>query len=851
MNKDGPLAGASPRRVTSFAAALSTCLLLILTILNSPAPSIDRAFGETTVFISADRAWTLFPGDCVRLQWRLEGIESLYVNGAGKIGADEMRFCPDINAASPLFEVRAQDGIYRSFRLAIHHLPDLLFYLLGFVTFVGAPLLAVYYFLSRSPEGPTPVYWLAVGMLALGVLGGWLRLQTFEPRVIDEAGRDIAIHMWAEHDRILFPHDCVDIWWSIVGEWSVRFNGRAIASENNPTQAEHCAEDGASARLEVENEAGEIASYALPIHSFFPHRSVPPPYFYLSLVGIVLSLLIYIPLAALNARRLWRRESRADAASIFGCFFVVLVLYLPFGFDSAVHWESWIIHGYTEGGTLSYYATEAISRPWVNLPRTLAYLISSETFVGYHLVNYGFYAGGMALLYIILRQLGVSPLYAFLTAMLFMFYPVNDDLMSLRRLPNNFSTVSLLLAGSLFLDYCREPKRLTLLGLWLGLLFCVGSNETGYAIILVAPLLLWLRDGRRNWRRNLNLSAIWYLAPAFKISFVILLLATGRDFYQSGLIGAGAEEQASVLDIFVEVTGAVFERAFLLGWQDALAALGANRWWLPTMAVLLAVAVIAWFHLREETFERQPARRRILIALACGLLLIIAAIGVLMWIPFYREDSWRIYMLAPVGGAIAVFSLILLAASPIRDKTRRNVIVAGVSILILMPGVSRLFAQHSEFIESSREKARILYEMLEIAPEMAPSAQVALITDRDHLDLRERGIFEFIHNDMLNSALRVLYQAGAPEIAYACHSIDQCGDFSGDETIFRSAAPEDLLRRTLVFWLHNDNSLELIEEPAAKLGLEPVTGYDAGALFNGDRPLPPRASAMLRVGLRG
>ncbi len=852
MKWDGPLADASPRRLTSFAAALATCLILILTVLNSPAPSINRAYDDTTVFISADRAWTFFPGDCLTIRWRLEGIASLRVDGAGKIGADEMRFCPAINATSPLFEARAQDGIYRSFRLDIRHLPDLLFYLLGFVAFVGSPLLAAYYFLSRSPERCRPLDWLAIGALALSVLGGWLRLQTYEPRAIDEAKGGVALHLWAEHDRILFPHECVDIWWSVVGAQSVRFNGRVIASENNPAKAEHCAEDGESARLEVVNEAGESASYSLPIRSFFPQRSVPPPYLTLSLVGIALSLLIFGPLAARYAQRLRRRESRADAAAIFGCFLVVFVLYLPFGFDSSAHWEAWIIHGYTEGGTLSYYATEAVSRPWVNLPRSLAYLISSETFVGYHLVNYGFYAGSMALLFIILRQLGVAPLYAFLTAMLFMFYPVNDDFMSLRRLPNNFSTVSLLLAGSLFLDYCRKPRRLTLLGLWLGLLFCVGSNETGYGIILIAPLLLWPRHGRRNWRRNLNLSAVWYLAPAFKIAFVILLLASGRDFYQSGLIGADADprKQATVLDTFVEVAGVVYERAFVLGWQDALAALGGNRWWLPTLITLAAVVAIAWLHLREDKYAQQPTTRQIVIALGCGLLLIIAAISVLMWLPFYRADSWRIYMLAPIGASVAVFSLILLIVSPVGDNLRRNVIAVGLCLLLLAPAGSRLFTQHDGFIESAHSKARILHRVLEIAPELAPETQIAMVTKMDHLELRARGIGEFLNNDMLDSALRVLYQDGAPEFAYFCHSIDDCGEFSGSETLFSSASPGELLQRTLVFQLYEDLSVSLVDEPAAFLGLEIEAPYDASALYNADAPLPPRARTMLAAALR-
>lgn len=844
-----PLSGASPRRISLIVSALATGLLLLLTVVNSSAPSIDLAFGETTVFISADRAWTLFPGDCVNLQWRLEGIESLYVAGGGKIGADAMRFCPDINATSPLFEVRARNGIYRSFQLDIRHLPDLLFYLAGFVTVVGSPMLAIVYFFSRSPERPLPLSWLLLGALALSVLGAWLRLRPDEPPAIDAVNGDIAIHMWAAQDRLLFPHECVDVWWSAAGARSVRFNGREIADSPNPARAEHCAEDGEFARLEVTTEDGESASYTLPIQSLFPHETVPPPYFTLSLLGIILSLLIFIPLAARQARHFRRRESRADAAAVFGCFFVVLVLYLPFGFDSNAHWEAWIIHGYTEGGTLSYYATEAVSRPWVNLPRALAYLISSETFVGYHVVNFLLYAGSTALFYRILRQLGISPLYAFLTAMLFMFYPVNDALMSLRRLPNNFSVLTLMLAASLLLDYCRNPERLSLLGIWLGLLFCVGTNETGYVIILVLPLLLWLRDRRRSWR-ILNLSAIWYLAPAFKIAFVILLLTTGRDFYQSGLIGAGAgaDEGTSVLGTFVEVASLVYQRTFVQGWLDALATLGANLWWLP---VLAAVGGIAWFHIGADGYEPPPSTRKIIAALACGLLLVIAAIAVLMWLPFYRNDAWRMYMFVPIGAAIAVFSVILLLARSIGGSRRRNIIIVSACLLLLAPAVSRLFAQRAGFVEDAREKGRILYRLVELAPEMAPDTQVALITDADRIDLRGRGIFEFIHNDMLNSALHVLYQEGAPEFAYACHSIDQCGDFSGDETIFRSAAPGELLRRTLVFWLNDDNSVELLEDPAAVLSLDAGTPYDADALFNADAPLPPRARTMLASALRG
>jgi len=845
------LAAFSPQRLTLITAALALCMLFVLTVRSSPTPTIDLEFGDTTILIAADRDWTLFPGDCVNLRWQLEGIASLYVDGAGRIGADEMRFCPDINATSPSFEISAQNGIYRSFRLNIHHLPDLLFYLVGFVFFVGSPLLAVYYICLRRLEQPLPFYWLALGALALMALGAWLRLTPHESPLIDEEDGDVYVRIWADHDRALFPHECVQVGWSVVGAQSVRFKGREISADSNPGSAEHCAEDGEYAQFEVFDQDGESKVYGLAIASLFPGRLVPPPFFYLSTLGIVLGLLIYVPLFARRARECRQRGKRADVVSLIGCFFVVFVLYLPFGFASSGHWEEWIIHGYTEGGTLSYYVTEAVSRPWVMAPHTLAYLISSETFIGFHIVNFLLYAGAMTFLYVILRQLGLSPLYAFLTTLLFIFYPVNDAFMTLRRLPNNFSVFAFLLSVALFLDYCRSPKRHTLLGMWLSLLYCVNSNETGFVVILVVPPLLWLRDRRLAWR-NVNLSAVWYLVPALKISFVILLLATGRDFYQSGLLNAGADSPGStntVFDTLFEVSGRVYTETFFRGWGNALKAVETNQWWLPTLIILAGASVVALFHLREGDAD-MPSARQIGAWLAGGLLVILAAIGLLMWLPYYRENAWRIYMFVPMGAAITVFSLILLIASPIRDNLRRQIVVLCLVLLLLVPAASRLFAQHHHFRESAYTKARILHQVMEIAPAFAPNTQLAMVAELDRAELSEQGILEFIATDMLNSALHVLYQEQAPEYAYFCHTLRYCGEFSGGETLFSSAAPADLLGTTLVLVLNDDLSVELIDDPVTVLGLDLEATYDASKLYDADAPLPPRATTMLAAALR-
>ena len=116
--------------------------------------------------------------------------------------------------------------------------------------------------------------------------------------------------------------------------------------------------------------------------------------------------------------------------------------------------------------------------------------------------------------------------------------------------------------------------------------------------------------------------------------------------------------------------------------------------------------------------------------------------------------------------------------------------------------------------------------------------------------LKQLGIFEFIRRDMINSAFNVLYGQGAPERAYFCLSWRICSTREGEETVFNSGAPGELLQRTLVFQLNEDLTLELLQDPVAALALDLDVSYDAGRLYEPDAPLPQRAATMLGPALR-
>ncbi len=379
------------------------------------------------------------------------------------------------------------------------------------------------------------------------------------------------------------------------------------------------------------------------------------------LSGVVLALMIYTPLVFQIVRKGLNRNKRHDLVVIVGFLVLIFLLFLPAEFASIGHWEAWPFQAYLEGRP-SKAGIELVSRFWVLVPHTLAMHINRGSFAGYHILNLLMFWGQLVFLYGIFRKLKVAPLFAFLTVTLFLVYPVNSGLMSLRSFPMTFSKLSLLAAVYLALDIRNIPSRLKLLGLWLALGFSVGSHEIGYVLIAVVPALWWWRFRRRDWR-DLNISLIWYLVPVLKAIYFLMLVVRDRDYYGDFLVNKAIESgnvSIGPLNHYIDIVGDVYRRAFVNGWEDAVNALGHGAWIAPTFAMLLLTAAIALLLARYTSATAYPSRRQILVALLSGMLLVLAVIGVLMWLERYNHDLWRMYVYVPVGAAVAVSSLILL-----------------------------------------------------------------------------------------------------------------------------------------------------------------------------------------------
>ena len=67
------------------------------------------------------------------------------------------------------------------------------------------------------------------------------------------------------------------------------------------------------------------------------------------LFGLVLAGVVFIPLLFQSLRRGIRAKARTDFVAIAGFLVFLLLLYLPFGFESIGHWEEWVYQAYLEG----------------------------------------------------------------------------------------------------------------------------------------------------------------------------------------------------------------------------------------------------------------------------------------------------------------------------------------------------------------------------------------------------------------------------------------------------------------------------------------------------------------------
>lgn len=577
-------------------------------------------------------------------------------------------------------------------------------------------------------------------------------------------------------------------------------------------------------------------------------------YFFISAtwqgIGIALGALVFIPLAGQSLRLGLQRGSRADFVAL-GTFLVLIIfLYAPFGIDSIGQSESWTHIAYFEGRPTKL-AREAVARFWIYLPDFSARLISSNSFVGFHLLYLFMLFGKSVLLYAILRRLKIAHLIAFIFSILVLVYPVNSDFMNLRSTPHAFSKLALLISIYYVLDFRDNPSRSRLLGVWLSLLFCVASYQNAFVIIALIPILWWWRRPRLSWS-NFNLTVVWALIPAAQLIYTSLLANAGWKYYGATYLTRTLRQERSVFEIAsnqLEVIAKVYLETFAHGWREALNHLSHNEWIAPALAALLLVGIAAGYLTWQSSASMFPSSRQSVIGILGGLFFILPAIAVMMWFEKYQSELWRMYIYVPIGAAAVVISLLLLLVRPIKGFRYRQALVIAVTLLLAFPAFSRLFAQHAHFVNRANAKAKILMQIVEQAPAFEPDAELILMTKMSGAELSRKGVGE-LRIKMLDSASYILYGESRPAAAYMCILSQPCSE---DDIAIRRGRLEDStdFSNLVIFHLHDDLSVELLAELPPELGGSSNDSYDPGRLIDTSAPVPPRALTMLASARRG
>lgn len=764
-----PLSKLSRQNQLLIALFLALLLLLAATLGNPRPVEFNTEFEGAAIQITADKSWSLFPGDCLEINWQVEGIESIYIDGQGKIGWGEMDFCPSFGAASPDFLITAQNGAARAFTLDTYFLPSEIVNCILFVALLFLFALAIYYVVVFPLEKPLPVSWSTLVICFIAVLACLL---------------STAYEMF-------------------------------------------------SIRGLLQSLADLFASPAWQT------------------TGLALGALVFVPILIQGFRRGFKAQASADFVAIAAFFVFLLVLYLPFGFESIGHQEEWSFHSYLEGRP-SKISDELVSRFWILVPHATVAVVGTASFASYHVINLLMFFAQMALLYGILRRLRLSPFVAFLCSILFFVYPVNSSLMSLRSIVHNFNKLFLIAAVYLALQYRADASRLRLLGIWLALLFCVGSYEIGYAIILVIPLFWWLAPSAIRMGK-FNLTLAWYLFPAAQLFYLLLLMTAGGNFYRSYVLGSLFESERSLLGQvghYLGVLGDVYRQTLFAGWQEALVTMGENIWLTETAIALAVIGAAAVYLGRKSTTTTFPPRQFAAKALAGGLLFILPSVGVLLWLDSFNRDLWRMYIYVPIGAAVAVTSLLMLITVPVKRPVLRLFAVVCLYLMIMLPALSRLFLQHARFVESANDKAEILWQIVEQAPRFDPDSEVIVLTDMGLRELGENNIYDF-RRVALDSAIYLLYEDNRPRSTVLCWNGRYCNsndwlltDFDIREVIHDTG-------KLVLFRLHQDLSVELLRELPPELGLDDRGLYNPDRLIDFAAPLPPRAVSMLGATVRG
>lgn len=435
---------------------------------------------------------------------------------------------------------------------------------------------------------------------------------------------------------------------------------------------------------------------------------------------------------------------------------IVFIIWIPFGFKVTGLMEEWMVLHSMESGApsernedYSLFITSGLQRmrPLAGAAFVVGYSLAPDSFFGFNVLMMGLIAAKGVALYLILRKLTAgNTVYALLVALLFVVYPADGGLFTLRSISIHLSIFWLLLGIYLFLVYFETGRWWALVASWLALIGSIWIYEVAYPLIFLTPVLLVMLEGRLN-RRVIRASLLLYVAPLAGLLYYAYTFTQGAS-YQSWLLQRSGLNQQSVIGEMLTSIGNAYNRHFAEGWLQAFQQITPAFVFL-SLVMVVAAFIFGWLLLRRQPAAPGPKRRYWQLAL-----LGFAVVGI-GYAPFlitpWRNLDWRVYSFSSVGGAIFVGSMAYLLV--LYTRLRPAVFIAIMSVLIGI-GTLRALNQHAYYAGLSADQQRLLRGVAAEVPAWKANAPLIVVDETGrYYDNWTMGA-----SYLLKYALRYLYE---------------------------------------------------------------------------------------------
>lgn len=436
---------------------------------------------------------------------------------------------------------------------------------------------------------------------------------------------------------------------------------------------------------------------------------------------------------------------------------VIVLLWLPFGLKITGTVEEWLrFDRYFEGRWLP---SPEINRALVSTPYILAYILTPFSFVGLNVVHIlVLWWKGLAL-FALMRSVTGKVGLAFGAAVIFILYPADTGMISLRVISIDVSLAALLTSMGLLLYLFKKGLRWRtaplLLVLWGGQLICLMIYEAGYPMMLLTPvLLIWL--ARRITRQVITLTVLWYLVPLVMGILLITLTLQSDQTYQSGLLSQGLRSP----DLFSAIINSMI-RAYrynlVESWIDALDLSQSSVYWLIGLGAGCWVVLI----MRQFSAVSVAQRQNVFFALGFGLVLIGAGFAIYALTPL-RNQVFRVFLYAAVGSGIVVAaaSYLLVLLLP---KYRSYVFTVVIGLLVCV-ATTRALVLHEVGVQAANRQRSVVVKVVNQMPQISDVEVIVLLDDSNQLVSQ---VFPDSHR--LAIPLRAIYDQ--PELrVFICHA---------------------------------------------------------------------------------